>query len=99
MSFGTAVFQKFDTLYSLEKYVRLVYYNTFPLTLYFKVQYKIVHCTANGKNGIKYELQKMQFSARHKKDLLARKKRYHGNPEKKKQTVKKRCHDKSESIR
>ena len=74
MSFGTAVFLKFDTLYSVEKYVRLVYYNTFPLTLYFKVQFKIVHSTANGKNGIKYELQKMQFSARHKKDLLARKK-------------------------
>ena len=74
MSFGTAVFLKFDTLYALEKYVRLVYYNTFPLTLYFKVQFKIVHCTANAKNGIKYEVQKMQFSARYKKDLLARKK-------------------------
>ena len=48
-------------LYSLEKYVRAVYYNTFPLTLYFKVQFKKVHCTANAKNAIKYELQKKRF--------------------------------------
>ena len=34
-SFGTAVLLKFDTLYSLENYVRSNYYYTFPLTLYF----------------------------------------------------------------
>ena len=34
---GTAVLLKFDSLYSLENYVRLVYYNAYPQTLYFQV--------------------------------------------------------------
>ena len=32
-SSNAAVILKFDTLYSLEKYLRSVYYNTFPLPL------------------------------------------------------------------
>ena len=36
-SSGTVVLLKFDKLYSLENYVRSVYYRTFPLTLYFQV--------------------------------------------------------------
>ena len=34
-SSGTAVLLKFDYLFSLENYIRSVYYNIFPLTLYF----------------------------------------------------------------
>ena len=57
-SSGTAVLIKHDTLYSLESYIRSVYYNTFCLTLYFKMQFIKIHCTANAKNAIKYELKK-----------------------------------------
>ena len=86
-------------LYTLENYVRSVYYNTFPLTLYFHLQFIKVHCTGNTKNAIKYELKKEQFSARREQNLLARKRKYHDNSQKKKQAVKKRTHDKSTSIR
>ena len=34
-SSGTAVLLKFDLLYSLENYIRSVYYNAYPRTLYF----------------------------------------------------------------
>ena len=34
-SSGTVVFLNFDTLHSLENYVKSLYYNTFQLTLYF----------------------------------------------------------------
>ena len=60
-SSGTAVLLKFDTLYSQENYVRSVYWNSLPLTLYFQVQFMKVHCTANAKNTIKYELKKEQL--------------------------------------
>ena len=97
LSTGTAVLLKCDTLYSLENYVTSVYYNVFPLTLYFQVHFIKVHCAAIAKNAIKSELKKERLSARQEKDLLAKK--YHENPEKKKQAFKKRYHDKSESIR
>ena len=42
---------------------------------------------------------KEQFSARREQNLLARKRKYHDNSQKKKQAVKKRNHDKSKSIR
>ena len=57
-SSGTAVLLKHDTLCSLENYIRSVYDNTFSLTLYFQMQFVKVHCTANAKNAIKYELKK-----------------------------------------
>ena len=38
-SSGTAVLLKYNTLYSLENYIRSIYYNTFLLTLYFQVQF------------------------------------------------------------
>ena len=95
-SFGTAVLLKFHTLYSLENYVKLVYCNTFPLTLYFHVQFVKVHCTATAKNAIKSELKKERLLERQEKDLLAKKRKYHDNTEKKKQVFKKRYHDKSE---
>ena len=37
--FGTAVLLKFDTLYLLENYIQSIYYNAYPLTLYFSVQF------------------------------------------------------------
>ena len=52
LSSVTVVYLKFDT-YSLENYIRLVYYNTFLLTVYFQVQFIKVHCTVNAKNTIK----------------------------------------------
>ena len=36
-SSATAVLLKFDTLYSLENYIRSVYYNASSRTLYFQV--------------------------------------------------------------
>ena len=36
-SFGAAVLLKFDTLQSLETYIKSVYYNTYPMILYFRV--------------------------------------------------------------
>ena len=74
-SSGTAILLKFDTFYSLKNYVRSVYYNTFPLTLYFQVQFIKIHCTATAKNTIKLELKKEHMSARREKDLLAKKKK------------------------
>ena len=61
-------------LYSVDSYVRLVFYNTFPLNFNFQVQFITVHCTANTKNAIKYALQKERLSTRPEKDLRATKK-------------------------
>ena len=38
-NFGEAVLLKFDKLYSLENSIRSVYYNAYPMTMYFKIQY------------------------------------------------------------
>ena len=72
-SSGTAVVLTFDTLYLLESYVRKFYYNIFPLTLYFQVQFIKVHCTVNANKSIKYKLKKKRLSARWEKDLLVKK--------------------------
>ena len=61
---GAAVLLIFDTLYLLENYVRSVYYNTFSLTLYSRMKFLKIHCTANAKNAIKYELKKKPLLAR-----------------------------------
>ena len=55
-SSDTAVLLKFDSLNPLESYIRLVYYNTFPLTLYFQVQFIKFHCSVNTKTAIKCAL-------------------------------------------
>ena len=55
-SSGTAVLLKFNVLTA--KLYKISYYNTFPLNFYFQVQFIQVHCTANAKNAIKYELRK-----------------------------------------
>ena len=73
--------------------------NRFPLNLYFQVQFVKAHCTPNARNIIKYELKREQLLAREENDLLAKKKKYHSNPDKKRQAVKKRYYDKNESIK
>ena len=83
----------------MENDTRSVYYNAFPLTLYFQVQFIKVHCTANVKNTIKCAIKKERLSARQEKDLLATKRKYHDDPGKKRMIAKKRYYDKDESIR
>ena len=63
-STGTAVLLKFDSLNSLENYIRSIYYNTSLRTLYFQVQFTKVHCSANNKTAIKCAIKKEQLSAR-----------------------------------
>ena len=62
-STGTAVLLKFDSLNSLENYIRSVYYNTSPHFLYFQVQFTKVNCSANTKTAIKCALKKERLSA------------------------------------
>ena len=88
-SFGTAVLIKFDTLHSLENYIRSVYYNAYALTLYFQMQFIQVDCTVNARTAIKCSLRKKILLARRHRDLKAKKRKYHDEPEKKRQAVKK----------
>ena len=74
-SSSTAVFLKFDSLHLLEIYIRSGYYNTFPHTLHFQVQFIKVHCSANTKTVIKCALRKEQLVARREKDLDNKKKK------------------------
>ena len=85
-SSGTAVLLKFDTLFSLENYIKSVYHNTYPLTLYFRAQFMKAHCTENAKIAVKSLLKKEGLSARRERDLNARKRKNHDDPEKKKET-------------
>ena len=48
-SFGTAVLLKFN--------IKSVYYNTYPLTLYFQVQFMKVYCNPNTNDTIKCALK------------------------------------------
>ena len=65
----------------------------------FQVQFIKVDFTASTKNAIKYALKKERLLARWKRDLAARERKYHEDPEKKLQAVKKRNHDKKETIK
>ena len=80
MSSGTAVFLKFDALYSLEYYIKSVYYNTYSLTLYFQVQFINAHSSPSEKNAIKYALKKERFLTRRERVLDAEKGKYHEYP-------------------
>ena len=95
-SFVTAVLLKFGTLYSLGNY-RWVYYNAYPLILFFQVQFIKVHCTVNASSAIKYFLKKERLPVKRQKDLNAQRRTY--DPEKKRQTDKNRYDDKKESIK
>ena len=88
-SSGTAVLIKFDRLLSLENYIRSVYYNAYPLTLYFQMQFIKLDCTVNARIAIKCSLKKEILLARGYRDLKAKKKKYHDEPEQKRQAVKK----------
>ena len=98
-SSGTTVLLIFDTLDSMQSYIKSVYYNNYTLTLYFQVQFMKVDCIASTKKAIKFALEKEPLSARRERDLTAKKRKYHEDPEKKMQAVKKRYHDKEETIK
>ena len=61
-SSGTAVLLKFDSLHSLENYIQSVYYNAFPLTLYFQVKFITAQCTVNVKSAIYCALKRATVS-------------------------------------
>ena len=81
-SSGASVILKFDTLHSLENYIRSVYYNVYPMTLYFQLQFIKVHCTVNANSAIKCLLKKERLSSKRQRDLNLQKRQYHENPEK-----------------
>ena len=89
-SSGTAVLLNFLSLNSLENYVRLVYYNTFPQILYFPVQFIKVPWSVNTKTAINCALKMEQLAARRERDLDTKKRQYHNDPETKRDTAKKR---------
>ena len=49
---GRAVFLNFDLSHSLEDYIKLVYYSSYPRPLYFQVQFLKLKCTGNTKDTI-----------------------------------------------
>ena len=57
-SSGTTVLLTFDMLHSLENYIKSVYLNISPITLYFQVQFKKVHGIANAMTAFKYKLKR-----------------------------------------
>ena len=84
-SSGTTILLKFNSLHSVENYIKYVYHNTYLLTLYFQVEYIKVHCSPSAKNVTKCALKKAWLLARWKKDLNARKRISCGSREKNKQ--------------
>ena len=71
-SSGSAVLLKFDTLHSLENDIRSVYFNAYPLTLCFQMQFIKVDCTFNARSAIKCSLRKEILSTRQQRDLKAK---------------------------
>ena len=62
------------------------------------MQFIKVDCTVNARSAIKCSLNKEQLSAKRQRDLKAKKRKYHDDPVKKRQSFKKRHEDKKESI-
>ena len=52
-SSGRAVLLQFDTLYALGNSIQAVYYNSYPLTLYFQMRIRKIQSTVNGRIAIK----------------------------------------------
>ena len=77
----TAVFLKLDTLHLLGNYLKSVYYNTYPLALYFQVQFTKAHCSLNANNAFTCALEKEQFSTRRERVLDVKNGKYHQSPE------------------
>ena len=46
---GTAVLLKFNSLLSLENYIKSVDHSNYPMTIYFQVQFLKLKCTDNTK--------------------------------------------------
>ena len=91
---GTVVSLKFDSLRSLENYIKSVYYSNYPTTLYFQVQFLKLKCTDNANSAIKNALKK----ERKKSTLL----KYHQGPEKKCKKLKRdiiEIHSQEDSIK
>ena len=76
---GTAVLLKFDSLQSLENYIKSVYYSNHPMTFYFQVQFLKLKCIDNAKSSIKNALK-----SERKKKVSSLK--YHQAPEKNKRS-------------
>ena len=75
---GTAVLLRFGSLYSLENYIKSVYYSNYSMTLYFLVQFSKLKCIENTKSLIKSALKserKKKVSSLKKKSKT-REKRY-----------------------
>ena len=98
-SSGIAVLLNFDSLNSLENYVRSVYCNTFPQTLYFQMEFLKVHCSANTKTAIKCALKRSNYRQDGRASLDTKKRKDHNDPEKKRGAAKKRYNNKKESIK
>ena len=71
----------------MENYIKSVYYNAYPLNLYFQVQFITVHCTVNDKTKFAGKATK-RFECKKKKKKEEKcnwyiKMQIHENPEKK----------------
>ena len=86
---GTAVLLKFDSLQSLENYIKSVYYSNYPMTLYFQIQFLKLKCTEKTKSTIKSALK-----CERKKKVSSLKKKYQ-EQEKKMQGAKERYYRQS----
>ena len=66
---GTAVLLKFDSLQSLENYIKSVYYSNYPMALYFQIPFLRLKCTENVKstnrNALKSERKKKVSSKKY----------------------------------
>ena len=75
-----------------------VYSNDYSLTLYFQVQFIKVHCTVNAKSAIKFFLKRSDCQQRGRELRMVKERKYYDDPEKKRQTDRKRYDDKKEFI-
>ena len=79
--------------------MRSLYYNTFPETLYFQVQFVKSSMLCEYQTAIKCALKNEQLAATRERDLDTKKGKYHNDPEKKRDATKKTYNNKKESIK
>ena len=63
---GTAVLLKFDTLLSLEKCIKAIYYSNYPLTMYYQLQFAKFYCFIANKQILREHLQRKVHQKNHK---------------------------------
>ena len=88
-SIGTAVLVKFDSLKSLENYVKSVHYSNWLSTFYFHVQFSKLKCTENVKSTVTRALKSDRMKkvsplkkiSRIKKKMKRTKEKYYRDPE------------------